>query len=156
MKYLPLIAGVVVLCGILLAEAYRSAIKGIMRQECRFSLNRNIGLRCREYAAAHNGQFPSKWADLGPLEPGSTWPNVFRCPSTDHRIGTWERLDLWSDYHLLPGRTTNDPPNTVLVIEPLSNHSGKGANVLFVDGSTAWWTTSQFGIRRRLRPMQDK
>ncbi len=143
MKYLPLIAGVVLLVAIALAEAYRSTIEGIMRQECRFSLNRSIGVRCREYAMAHNGEFPNTWADLGPLETGSTWAAVFRCPSTDHGIGEWERLDIWSDYHLLPGRSTNDPPNTILVIEPLANHSGEGANVLFVDGSTTWWTASQ-------------
>jgi len=143
MRYLPIIAGVVLLCAIALVEGYRTMIKGVMRQECKFNLHRNLGVRCREYAMAHNGQFPNKWADLGPLEPGSNWPAVFRCPSTDHNIGEWERLDIWSDYRLLPGRTTNDPPNTVLVIEPLSNHSGKGANVLFADGSTIWWTAAQ-------------
>ena len=143
MKYLPIIAGIVLLCGIAVVAGYRSMIKGIMRQECGISLNHNIGVRCREYARDHDGRFPNTWADLGPLEKGSTWDRVFRCPSTDHDPGAWERLDLWSDYHLLPGRTTNDPPHTILVIEPLSNHSGQGANVLFVDGSTTWWTASQ-------------
>jgi prepilin-type processing-associated H-X9-DG protein len=153
MKYLPLIAGIVLLCAIVLIAAFRSAIKGIMRQECGISLNHNIGLRCREYAMAHHGQFPNKWADLGPLEPGSTWPAVFRCPSTDHDLGAWDRLDIWSDYRLLPGRTTNDPPNTILVIEPLSNHSGKGANVLFIDGSTSWWPASQVLSNRPPSPV---
>ena len=143
MKYLPIIAGVVLLCGIVLVQAYQSMIKGVMRKECGFSLNHNIGVRCREYAMAHNGRFPNTWADLGPLEKGSTWDRVFRCPCTDHEPGVWDRLDIWSDYRLLPGRATTDPPNTILVIEPLANHSGQGANVLFVDGSTSWWTASQ-------------
>ena len=120
-----------------------AALKGIMRQECEISLNHNIGLRCRQYAMEHGGRFPNLWADLGPLEPGSNWPVVFRCPATDHAVGQWDRLDIWSDYRLLPGRTTNDPPKTLLVIEPLANHSGKGANVLFVDGSTVWWSASR-------------
>jgi prepilin-type processing-associated H-X9-DG protein len=68
---------------------------------------------------------------------------VFCCPCAGHNPGAWERLDLWSDYHLLPERTTNNPATTVLVIEPLANHSSKGANVLFVDGSTAWWPASR-------------
>jgi prepilin-type processing-associated H-X9-DG protein len=143
MKYLPFIAGIVLLCGIAVVAGCRSMFKGVMRQECGFSLKQNIGLRCREYAMLHDGQFPNKWADLGPLEPGSTWPKVFRCPSTDHNVGEWDCLDTWSDYHLLPGRTINDPPHTILVNEPLSNHSGQGANLLFVDGSTTWWAASQ-------------
>jgi prepilin-type processing-associated H-X9-DG protein len=51
---------------------------------------------------------------------------------------------LWADYRLLPGRTTNDPPDRVLAVEPLANHGSSGANVLFVDGSCEWWPVSRF------------
>ncbi|HWV98537.1 MAG TPA: hypothetical protein VNZ64_02475 [Candidatus Acidoferrum sp.] len=143
MKYLPLVAAILLLCGFAFIQACKSTLKDVMRQECQYALRNSIGIRCREYAAEHNGHFPNTWADLGPLEKGSTWDRVFRCPGADHAPGAWDKLDLWSDYHLLPGRSTNDPPTTVLVIEPLANHSSKGANVLFVDGSTAWWPASQ-------------
>jgi prepilin-type processing-associated H-X9-DG protein len=99
-------------------------------------------MRCRVYAAEHNGQFPAQWSDLtwsdlGGIE-NTTWDRLFVCPMSGHGVGDWEQVDLWADYRLIPGRTTNNPPDTVLAIELLSNHKS-GANVLFVDGSSTWW-----------------
>ncbi len=73
----------------------------------------------------------------------SNWAKLLRCPSTRHDIGIWPQVDLWADYRLLPGRSTNDPSDLILVIEPLGNHGSAGANVLFVDGSTQWWPASR-------------
>ena len=121
------------------------ALKAHAKYDCRLQL-RNISIRLQEHAADHGGQFPTKWSelkwdDLGGIE-NTTWPRAFRCPTVGHEPGSWDRVDLWSDYRLIPGRTTNDPPDTILAIEPLSNHKA-GANVLFVDGSSAWWPVSE-------------
>lgn len=110
-------------------------------QDCGIQL-RHIGARCREYALNHQGQFPATWRDLdGDMTQGiegTSWPQQFVCPTVGHAVGDWDRVDLWSDYRLFSGRSTNDSPTTILAIEPLSNH-GRGAHVLFVDGRTTWW-----------------
>lgn len=116
------------------------ALKAHAKDDCRMQL-RNIGVFCREYASSHEGLFPTNWEDLEPSLPSTNWHGVFICPATGHRPDAWNRSSVWADYQLLTGRATNDAPDTILAIEPLSNH-GKGANVLFVDGSTAWWPAS--------------
>lgn len=135
-------AFVVVLGLVLVALAMRQGFKGLARMDCGHSLVQ-IGVRCREYAAAHNGNFPSTWAQLNLVGEDANWAKLLRCPSTGHEVGDWARVDLWADYRLIPGRTTNDPPGTVPAIEPLANHEGTGGNVLFVDGRGQWWSASR-------------
>lgn len=107
---------------------------------------RDIGVRCREFAIDHNGRFPTQWLELDWNQTNrfttSNWPQMWVCPTLGHKAGAWDRVDLWSDYRLIAGRTTNDAPDTILAIEPLANHND-GAHVLFVDGSTAWWPASK-------------
>ena len=114
----------------------------MLRLDCQSNL-RQISLRCREYAAAHDGHFPASWGELNFVWEDSNWAKLLRCPSTHHEIGVWTQVDLWADYRLLPGRSTNDPPDRILALEPLGNHGSAGANVLFVDGSTQWWALSR-------------
>jgi prepilin-type processing-associated H-X9-DG protein len=132
-----LIAAVVVFAG-LLAQSISRAWAKMSRLDCEFNL-RQLSVPCREYAAKHNGSFPSKWSELDLTEDNANWVNILHCPRTYREIGAWTNVDLWADYRLIPGRSTNDPPDTILAIEPLENHASEGANVLFVDGSTAWW-----------------
>ena len=140
-KILIAVGVLVVAAPILYVAAVMLGLKAHLKHDCGMQL-RNIGERCREHAAKHDGQFPMKWSDLEWDDMGgitnTTWGRQFVCPTVGHGAGNWKQIDLWADYRLIPGRTTNDPPDTVLAIEPLSNHE-KGANVLFVDGSSAWW-----------------
>lgn len=136
----------IVVLPILYVALVTMALRAHLKDDCRTLNMRNIGLRCRMHAADHNGQFPAKWSDLewddmGGIE-NTTWDRAFVCPTVGHDPGNWKQVDLWSDYRLIPGRTTNDAPDTILAIEPLSNHE-TGANVLFVDGSTTWWPAAK-------------
>mgnify|MGYP000889433499 CR=1 FL=1 len=119
-------------------------LRAHMDYDCRLQL-RNLGVALREHAEVHGGHMPNRWSEMtwvGIEDVEKTsWPRLFVCPAVGHEPGTWSQVDLWSDYHLIPGCTTNDPAGTVLAIEPLSNHK-KGVNVLFVNGSTAWWPAS--------------
>lgn len=143
-KMLIAVGIVVIAAPILYLVAVMIGLKAHLKDDCRMLLARNLGVECRVYAAKHDGQFPAKWSDLEWDDmdgiTNMTW--VFVCPTVGHGVGDWKQVDLWSDYRLIPGRTTNDSPDTVLAIEPLSNHK-KGANVLFVDGSSQWWPTKR-------------
>ena len=133
------IAGLVVIVGLaVLGSAMWQGFKALARMDCTYNLV-HIGAQCRLYAAEHGGRFPASWVELNFVGESSNLAKLFRCPSTSHEIGPWAKVDLWSDYRLIPGRTTNDPPDTVLAIEPLANHGATGGNVLFVDGSAQWW-----------------
>jgi len=135
------ILGVLVVIGGLFVLLISKQIKKIMKYECGLQL-RHIGLGCRMYADTHNGRMPSKWTDLREVKDGPPWYKMLRCPMGGHEEGIEAQVDLWADYRLISGRTTNDPPHTILAVEQLSNHE-TGANVLFVDGSSTWLTAAE-------------
>jgi prepilin-type processing-associated H-X9-DG protein len=142
---LKILAAVTVIFAVgvaIVVSGYKKAWEKMLRLDCQSNL-RQISLRCREYAAEHDGRFPSTWVELNLVGDDANWAKLLRCPSTRHEIGIWTQVDLWSDYRLLPGRTTNDPPGRILALEPLGNHGSAGANVLFVDGGTQWWPVSR-------------
>jgi prepilin-type processing-associated H-X9-DG protein len=139
------IAVLVVILPALYVAAAMLALKAHTKDDCGMQL-RNIGMRCRMHAMEHNGQFPSKWSelewdDMEGIE-NTSWDRQFVCPTAGHGVSDWKQVDQWADYRLIPGRTTNDSPDAVLAIEPLDNHK-TGANVLFVDGSSAWWPAAR-------------
>lgn len=138
-KILAVIAAIIAIgVVVMLISGFKQAWEMMLRLDCESNL-RQIGVRCRMYAAEHDGHFPSTWTELNLVGEDANWAQLFRCPSTKHGIGIWTQVDLWSDYRLFPGRSTNDPPDKVLALEPLGNHRSAGANVLFVDGRTQWW-----------------
>jgi prepilin-type processing-associated H-X9-DG protein len=143
---LAAIASIILVGGVVVLQSVRTAWGRMVRLDCQSNL-RQLGLRCREYAAEHNGHFPSAWVELNFVGDDTNGAKLLRCPQTDHEIGAWTQVDLWADYRLLSGRTTNDPSDRILALEPLGNHGSAGANVLFVDGGTQWWPLS-----RLLRP----
>jgi prepilin-type processing-associated H-X9-DG protein len=136
------IASIILVFGAMLLQSVNKAWAKMVRLDCEHNLSQ-LGVRCREYAVKHNGHFPSAWVELDFVGDDANWAKVLRCPQTHHETGAWSTVDLWSDYRLLPGRSTNDPPDTILAVEPLGNHASTGANVLFVDGRTEWWPQSR-------------
>lgn len=133
---------IVVAAPVLYVIAVMFAMKAHLYEDCGRSLRVNLGLRLREHAEKHDGHFPDKWSELEWDDMGgitnTTWPRVFVCPTAGHEPGHWKNVDLWCDYVLIPGCTLSDTKEKVLAIEPLANHK-TGVNVLFVDGSSAWW-----------------
>lgn len=135
----------VFIIGIFLGMVVKAFLRGwdkMVIMDCEHQLS-EIGVECRIYARDHGGRFPSQWTDLTCVEGAENWRRMFRCPYSGHDAGGWTNVDLWADYHLLPGRTMNDPPNRILAVENLANHKGTGANVLYVDGSSGWLATSK-------------
>jgi len=136
------IAAVAIVFVVAIGIVIRHGLRALAREDCGYNLVQ-IGLRCREYAAEHEGHFPSTWVELNFVGEDANWAKLLRCPLTGHAVGRWPQVDLWADYRLLPQRSTNDSPDTVLAVEPLANHRSTGAHVLFVDGSSQWWSASR-------------
>jgi prepilin-type processing-associated H-X9-DG protein len=140
---LATISGVIaVLVVMWLVAGFKTGWEKMIRLDCGGNL-RELSVPLREYAAAHNGHFPSTWGELNFVRDEANWAKLLCCPDVGHQVGTWAQVDLWSDYRLLPERSTNDSPYRILAVEPLSNHRAAGANVLFVDGSIQWWPESR-------------
>lgn len=107
-----------------------------------------IGQLAHEHAASHDGRFPSSLKDL-PV--GKRLPLEYLvCAASGNPTGDLANLDLWSDYVVVPGLTTNEAPDTILVHERSDNHPDKILNVLFVDGSVCQCRLETNGILRTL------
>jgi len=142
-RILAVIAGIIGLVVVVVfILGYRAAWDNLAIVDCRHNL-RQVSVPLREYAETNNGHFPSTWVELNFVGEYTNWAKALHCPRAGHNIGKWTQVDLWADYRLIPGRTTNNSADTILAIEPLSNHGATGANVLFVDGSTQWWSASR-------------
>jgi len=148
---LIVVTGIILVGGVVVLQSVQKAWGRMLRLDCESNL-RLLGVRCREYATHHDGHFPATWVELNFTGADADWAKLLRCPQTHHEIGDWTQVDLWADYRLLQGRTTNDPADRILAIEPLGNHGSAGANLLLVDGSTQWWPLSRLLGPTTLRP----
>ena len=96
---------------------------------------RSIHHECAAYASEHAGHFPDQWSDLR-ISPG--WCDIFICPASGSTTGRLSNINAWCDYVLVPNVREDSPDTMVLAFEPLSNHRGRGAHVLFVSGIVRW------------------
>ena len=136
--------GAIVLLGIVAVFAVSPFIarskERVRRTYCMGCLS-SLGKASVMYAMDHDGQFPSTWHDLA--QEYANAPKLFDCLSNLNPPGEIAAVDEWSDFSLVPGLTTNDPPDTVLAFEPLENHRGRGANVLFLNTQVRWVTPAE-------------
>jgi prepilin-type processing-associated H-X9-DG protein len=70
-------------------------------------------------------------------------PDILVCPCSGHNPGMISNCDNWTDYAYVSGLNEDDP-NGVSAFCPPENHDGKGANVLYGDGSVQWLQVSHF------------
>jgi prepilin-type processing-associated H-X9-DG protein len=122
---------------------------------------RSLILAMYVYADGHDGNFPDDLGSLitagtdagdGPLSAAS-----FVCPSADVAVPaglsakTPEELLAWVNQHSCytyrgKGHKTNEQdPNTIILVEPVGNHNGDGANVGLLDGHVEWRTAVEVG-----------
>jgi prepilin-type processing-associated H-X9-DG protein len=93
----------------------------------------HIGRACMTYAEGHGGQMPTS---LELLTEGGRQaylqPKQLICPLCGRA------------YDYIPGHTLSDPPDSVVAYEPLSNHEGRGGNILRLDGSVKWFKPAEY------------
>lgn len=97
---------------------------------------RQIGQGCVLFANDHEGCFPVSFAEL--LKSEDISPAVFACPNMSTPVpatvpSDWP--DTCGDYaYVGAGLRTDAPPEVIVAYEPVSNHAGRGSNLLFADG----------------------
>jgi hypothetical protein len=108
-----------------------------------------LAMGLKAFAVEHNGRFPDRLSELSP----KYLPNLecLICPETQ-AVCRRERgvphpfppnpdpdtIDKLSSYAYVPGHTTADPADTVIVYEKVDNHLGRGRSLLYLDGHAAW------------------
>jgi len=147
------VIGIVVIGGMLIAVLLPSLCRSrepANRVKCASNL-RQIGQAISLYAQAHGGQYPSSLAVLLSVE--DITAEVMICPSSNDEKPT--AADTAGVVAELTAAETNAPGHThclsyvyagqpltqktatetrIVAYEPLENHNGDGANVLFGDG----------------------
>jgi len=131
--------------GIALVVAIPIAREWERRAGCCSNLH-NLDITFYMYALDNNNAnaLPPNIAALCCTTGGScyiTSPWIFLCKGSHSHAGSLTNVDAWMDYIYIPWSTgvTNTPPDyPVMYDRRLSNHQGKGINVLFADHSVIW------------------
>lgn len=116
------------------------------REPCAENLH-EIGYAMFIYASRHGGKLPDDFATL--LQSEGLPPVVFVCPNcsqsppsgpTTRAVIAAMKMPGAVSYRYLGKGLTIEQADTdvVLAYEPLSNHDGRGMNVLFGDGHVEW------------------
>jgi prepilin-type processing-associated H-X9-DG protein len=94
------------------------------------------------YRHDHGGSYPPNLEDI---DNGITLKGILHCPGSPSQPQTIGESPHRSDYvyvywpQLLPDRAKTLPGGYPIVYDAkLSNHKGKGVNILLVDGSVIW------------------
>ena len=113
------------------------------RVVCRNQLS-CIGFAIRLYRQDHSGSCPSNLENLEDIAYGLSKP-ILHCPGASSQKRTLGESPHEDDYvyvywpQLLPDMPKTLPGGYPIVYDAkLSNHKGKGINILLVDGSVMW------------------
>jgi prepilin-type processing-associated H-X9-DG protein len=110
------------------------------RVKCQSNM-RQIDQALLLYANDHHGQYPPSLEDL--LLKGDITSEVFVCPESDDQMATGPTTQAIAanlsargheSYICIPNLNSSVSADTILLYEPLTNHSNAGMNVLFGDG----------------------
>ena len=105
------------------------------RSSCMNNLSQ-IGRALSMYSMDHNEQYPHDLQTLAVEMKLS--PKLFVCPESKHVAGSLSNLNEWTEYVYVSTSSPTNDANTPIVFEGLANHDGKGANILYNDGSVCW------------------
>jgi prepilin-type processing-associated H-X9-DG protein len=111
---------------------------------------RQIGQALMLYARAHQGQYPPRLGCL--LADGNVTTEVFVSPLSNDTKAMGDTIEAreaalesggHESYIYVPNLNSSVDPRTVVLYEPLTDHSGDGMNVLFGDGHVEFDTKQQ-------------
>jgi hypothetical protein len=114
--------------GILFIKTEKNKVKRI---ECLSTL-RSIGTTLALYCNDYKGNLPP---NLSLMSEYISDANFFTCPRSSKKPASWNNIEKWMDYIYIPWSS----PTTIYAKYPLmydrrlSNHNGKGINILLVE-----------------------
>ncbi|HRT10636.1 MAG TPA: hypothetical protein P5233_19820 [Candidatus Paceibacterota bacterium] len=99
-----------------------------------------LGNAIQTYQAEQQGRLPRQFSALSNELSN---PAFLICPGSGHTPGNFSNADSWADYTLVDWPAlleTNSVPTSYPIAydRSLSNHGGRGVNVLTVDGFVRW------------------
>ena len=124
----------------LLLPAREMSCNGSPTHRCMSNLSQ-IGKACAMYSMDHDEALPTSFLGLTNYLANA---KVFVCKSSGHKHGPLHIVDEWTDYILVTNLSAASDSDLVLAYCKPENHKGKGANVLFIDGSVNWVTPDRF------------
>lgn len=96
------------------------------------SILRSTGAAIAMYRLDNNGELPTTFSAMSNHLHNASW---YICPKGNRPPGAWSNIDEWMDYFYLcwpsPAETYTNYP--LMYDRRLSNHGGKGINVLLVE-----------------------
>jgi len=129
-----------ILAGMML-PAMSTARERAYRAKCMSNLSQ-IGKCCIMYAMDYDEKLPPDLKSLA--EYAGDIPSMFVCPKTGKEPGDLDSVDEWTDYVLVPNRSLDDPPQSVLAFSRPECYPGRGGNVLTIDGAVQWYGREEY------------
>jgi len=134
-----MIAPMGIMAGMLL-PAISSAREKARRTACMSNLAQ-MGKASILYSMDHDEKYPPDLKSLGTI---MSFANTYVCKSSGHKPGDMATVDQWTDYILVGNLRASDSARAVLAFCKPESHKGKGTNVLYVDGSVQWLSSTAF------------
>jgi prepilin-type processing-associated H-X9-DG protein len=141
------IMALLLLGGFLMLPSIGRSRPEAMRIKCASNM-KQIGMAILLYSNENHNQYPPTLDALIPTE--DIGSEAFVCPQTPDTPATGPTTQAiasqlstgnhLSYIYLGAGLTNPCDPNTVVLLEPLSNHSNSGSNILFGDGHVEFVT----------------
>jgi len=144
--YIGTVLTTIALLGVVAAimlPALAGARGGARKAQCRNNLSQ-IAICSRQYALVNDGKYPPNFRALSEFVEDPSNPRMFVCPSTGKQPGSFATVDQWSDYVLVPNRSMDDEPDTILAFTKPECYPGKGGHVLTVDGAVQWFDLREY------------
>src|SRR3990172_8864324 len=119
----------------------KRAREKVLCRNCEHQL-RSLGAFFLAYPTENNGQLPSDLESLDKVDK-ELIIRILVCPGTGHAPGGFTNMNSWVDYTFVDWSAilgTNAVPNDYPIVydRRMSNHNGRGINILMVDGTVEW------------------
>ena len=135
---LLLVTPVIYLLSLTPLTYHRYAVEKARRAACANQV-RNFVLLLKMYAGDHEGHYPSDFRDLLGAYLQTNDVSTLTCPSVCWRANSNGGVGGSIDYGLVSGLTEKDPPGSIIMFCPPTNHQGESAVVGCLDGRILWY-----------------
>jgi type II secretory pathway pseudopilin PulG len=125
----------------------KRAREKVLIRNCQHQLQ-SLGTFLRTYRTENNGRLPSDFGSMNSVDKQLLAP-ILICPGSGHAPGGFTNINSWADYIFVDwlavlGRNTVPGDYPIAYDRSMSNHCGRGVNVLSVDGIVRWDSNAEW------------